>query len=299
METPDPAASDARAWRTRLPYVAAVSLFVAATWYAVDGLEVGPEDLRPGAALLLLGVGVPVLAVLNGEEFRAMAGLLGMRRPFTEGLRVSVLGTAANILPLPGAAILRMVILRRNGAAYRDATLALLLTAAAWGATTAVVAGALVAGSGRTALGTVAAVGGALGWTAVGLVARWRLGTGLLPVVRLIGVEVASVLVGALRFLLVLATVGEPVGFEQAAALTVAGVVAAATGIFPGGIGLREVLAGLIGPLVDLPARLAVLAAVGNRIAEYVVLAPTALLLSRSGTPLTELAAHRDGAGAG
>lgn len=281
-------------WRKRLPYIAAAVVFVVATWYALAGVDVTLEELEWGPVLLLVAVGVPLLAVLNGEEFRAMAGLLGLRRPFSEGLRVSVLGSAANILPIPGAALVRMAILRRGGASYGDSTQALLLTAACWGGATAVVAGTLLAASGRIVFGGVAALVGLAVWAVAGVLARWRLNTRLRAFLRLLVVEVASVLVGAVRFMLVIMAVSQEVDLEQAAALTVAGVVAAATGIFPGGLGLREVLAGIIGPLVDLSSQLSVLAAVGNRIAEYVVLAPAALLLSRGRASLATIGVQAD-----
>lgn len=267
----------------------AAAIFVAATWYAVDGVDIRLSELRWGAVALLLGVGVPVLAVLNGEEFRAMAALLGLRRPFGEGLRVSILGSAANVLPIPGAAIVRMAILRRGGVSYGDASTALLLTAAAWGGSTAVVAGGLAAASGRAPLGLAGVLLGLVTWLVVGVLARLRLGARTSTVLRLIVVEVCSTTVAAIRFLLVIVAVGNEVDLAQAAALTIAGVVAAATGVFPGGLGIREALAGVIGPIVDLAPQLAVLASVGNRIAEYLVLAPAALLLSRGDSSLMDV----------
>ena len=294
MLLPTPKTAGPATTRTRATYGLAALVFALATWYALAGVDIDPSDLSWGALLLLVGVGVPLLAVLNGEEFRAMARLLGHRTPFVEGLQVSVLGSAANILPVPGAALVRMAALRRRGAGYGAATTVILLAAVAWGAATLLVAGSLLAGAGDTALGLTGVAVGAVAAAGVAWVARRRYGTPLRAVGRLLVVEVASVLVGAVRFLLVLVAVGEEVDLAQAAALTVAGVVAAATGVFPGGLGLREALAGLIGPVVDLPSQLAVLAAVGNRIAEYLVLGPVALWFARGHRTLPLLEAARE-----
>src|SRR6202012_4641630 len=71
---------------------------------------------------------------------------------------------------------------------------------------------------------------------------------------RIAAVETGLVLVQAVRLALVLRGFGVSISPAQAVALALSGVVAAALGIVPGGLGLREALATGIGPVVGLPA---------------------------------------------
>jgi uncharacterized membrane protein YbhN (UPF0104 family) len=92
-------------------------------------------------------------------------------------------------------------------------------------------------------------------------------------------VEAAFVTVAAFRLLLVLRALGFRVSIAQAAALAVSIVVAAAAGFFPGGLGLRELLAAGMSPLVGLPAAVGVLATAADRIVALVVLSILSLVV--------------------
>lgn len=283
MAEQNPDASSDQPQRKRWPLVVSSLIFVAAAWYAITGVDVPPSQVRWWAVAVLVVLGVPATTILNGEEFRTIAQLLGQRFSRASGIEVSILGSAANVLPVPGAVLIRVRAMRAAGASYGQATTAIAIAGVAWAGAAALVAGALLLTADVLLIGAVGVAAGGAAWVGAFLMVRWRLtGPGLAAAWgRLLAVEVASVLVGAVRFVLVLVAVGEPVTLAQGAALTVAGVVATATGVFPGGLGLREALAALIGPLVALPARSALLAAVGNRIADYVFLGPAALLVTR------------------
>src|SRR3546814_1076329 len=71
---------------------------------------------------------------------------------------------------------------------------------------------------------------------------------------RLVAVEAVSVLVKAVRLYLTIRALGFDPSIAQATSLSMATVAASAIGIFPGGLGIRELLSGLIAPAVDLPA---------------------------------------------
>jgi hypothetical protein len=63
------------------------------------------------------------------------------------------------------------------------------------------------------------------------------------------------------------------VSVGQAVALTLSGVIAAATGIFPAGLGIREAVAAGIASAVSLPAAVGFVATAADRIAGLLVLA--------------------------
>ena len=58
---------------------------------------------------------MPVSTTLNALEYRVMAHFADHHPPALEIVQVSVLGTAANLLPVPGAVVVRLANLRKGG----------------------------------------------------------------------------------------------------------------------------------------------------------------------------------------
>jgi uncharacterized membrane protein YbhN (UPF0104 family) len=77
----------------------------------------------------------------------------------------------------------------------------------------------------------------------------------------------------------------------QALALSLAGSLGSAVGFLPAGLGVREVLAAGIGPLVGLPAAVSLVATAVDRVLGLVVLAAIAAVLvaTGAGTDLPEV----------
>lgn len=260
----------------------AVLAFLIVTFVAarsVPTLDVG--DRWP--LLVVLGVvGVPLSMLVNALEYIVSGRIVGSRVPLGDALRVTVLAMAANLLPLPGSMVVRTTALHGLGSGARRAATATAVVGLAWVGATGLIAGGLaLVGVGPIFGGSVTAVGVVVTALSLSLlragVPRSRflaLGGALLLT------ECVTVVLGAVRFWLVLVALGFPAGLSQAAALVIAGVAAAATGIFPGGLGLRELLAGIISPLVGLPAALGLLATAVNRLVEYAVLLPVSLVLA-------------------
>lgn len=272
--------SSPRAQR-HLLLVAALA-FVVMTALAVRSLP--PLDLgRRWPLLVVLGVvGVPLSMLANAVEYVISGRLVGSRVRLGEALRVTVLAMAANLLPLPGSMVVRTSALHGLGSGARRAVTATTVVALVWVGVTGLIAGGLaLAGVGPSFGATVLTVGVVVTLVALLLLRASVERARFLPLSgALLLTEVGTVALGAVRFWLVLVALGFPAGASQAAALVIAGVAAAATGIFPGGLGLRELLAGLISPLVGLPAALGLLATAVNRLVEYAILLPVSVLLA-------------------
>jgi hypothetical protein len=71
---------------------------------------------------------------------------------------------------------------------------------------------------------------------------------------RVFAIELVSVTITSVRFWLTLHAIGLGGSFAQGATLAAIAIVSTAAGIFPGGLGLRELLSSLIGPAVGLSA---------------------------------------------
>lgn len=269
----------------RAVLAAASLLFVIAFVFGLRSLPAGALDLTAWPIVVLGLVVVPLASVANGLEYAVAARIGGQRVPVGEALEVSVLSSAANLLPLPGAALVRVRAMRRGGSSYRRALATTVLVGGAWLATSLVLAGGLLSlrqaedGQAAAAVLVVGLVG--TGATVVGVARLAPPGQARALALALLAAEVLAVAVAALRFLLVLRALGLDVAVEQAVALTVAGVVASALGFVPGGLGLREALAGIIAGLVGLPAATGVLAAAVDRLVGLPVLALLATAVAR------------------
>ncbi len=276
----------------RLWLAVAAALFAGA--FAL-GLTTLPEIHRPVRwhLFVLSGVfGAPALVALGAAEYDASARMLG-HRPVSvrEGLRISILSTAANLLPIPGSAIVRTAALYRLGSSLGGAVLSTVTVGMSWVATGALLIGLSLLAESTNVFGVVLLVAGALGLIGIYVVIRRVRGPAGVNSLfaRIVVIESLFVVVGAVRFFLVVAGLGFSPSPSQAAALTLSGMVASMTGIFPAGLGIREVAAGAISPLINLAASVGIVAASIIRVANLAVLAPISLLfLYRRGSWMTE-----------
>lgn len=261
--------------------VLAVLLFAAAAVFGLRRFPREPGDLRWVPLLVGALAGVFPTVALNALEYVMMGRIVGRRVRWVPALRVTVLASAANVLPLPGAVLVRVQGLADLDVPYGRAVGSAGIIGVAWVATTVLAAGTLQVAYGSLLLGLVAALAGLLGLV-TGYAWLFRRVGSEAPTLglRILGIETAFVGVSAGRMLLLLWGLGSDAGWAEATALTVAGALASALGFFPGGLGLREVLAAGIGPLVGLPASTGVLAAVARRLGSFVMLGLTALVLA-------------------
>ena len=109
----------------------APGMFVAMA-LGIRGLPSGERELQWWAILLTSVVGVPVLIGLNALEYTASGAVLGHRIPLRVAMPIAIYARAANLLPLPGSALVRMQGLKREGSSYGRAASATLATALFW-----------------------------------------------------------------------------------------------------------------------------------------------------------------------
>jgi hypothetical protein len=260
--------------RAVLLVVAAVGVTVGVVW-SIRTLDIGWTDLRPLPLLLAALLASPATMAANAAELRVMAGVVARERPMPWGtaLRATVVATAANLLPIPGGALVRIAAVRAQHASTAAATAINLVGAGAW-----VAAGLLLAAAAAVRVAPVGAVLVAAATGLVGLVVVTLLvhrlardGRTLAHTSALVGVEAVTALVHGLRLWLVLLALGLDVTVLQGLALGAAAPLAAAAGVFPSGLGLAEALTAVIAPLVALPAAAGFAATALGRIVGLVV----------------------------
>jgi hypothetical protein len=263
----------------------AVVVFVVASAVGLANLPTVETEVRWPVLLLLPLIGVPATVATNAWEYRVTAGLLGHTVPANDAARVSVLSTAANLLPIPGAVLVRSRALRQRGTGITSALSITTAIGVAWVGVSAVLAGGLQLVAGEPGFGAIVLAAGIVVSALSALMASRTRGVVLRrsDVATVALVEVVAVLVAAARLQLALWGLGYAPGASQSLALGLASALGSAVGFLPAGLGVREVLAAGIGPLVGLPAAVSLVATAVDRVLGLVVLAGIALVLVATG----------------
>lgn len=286
MSAPNLSAADLGGSWTNRRWLYALGLvaFGIALFLALANLPPRPNPFRWELLAVVLVALAPMTVILGGMEYAATARVLGIRVGFVEAQTVSVLSSAANLLPLPGAYLVRARALIDAGSTTSRSVASPLAVGVAWVGTAGVVAGAWSVASEPDAFGLVVLGAGLVALVAALYAFRVLLGEWNLPLIGgVLGVELATVLVSAARYQLVLVASGFEADFSQGLVLALSSVLASAVGFIPGGLGLREALAAFFAPLASLPAAAGAIAAIINRVIGLVALMALAgaLLLFR------------------
>lgn len=231
------------------------------------------RSVRPMLVGVLVLVATPSTLVLNAVQYRTMAAALDHRIGVRSAMRVSIVATLVNYLPIPapGGIAVRTAALTRRGSTVRSAISINAITGLLWAGLAAVIAGLALLPEPDLAArgGTAAAVGTALitasGWLVRRLGPHWRR-----VFVEMLLTQAALVLTSGLRVWLSLAAIGQAASLGASLAISGSTVIAALVGIAPAGLGLREAFAGGLAAAVAVPVAAAVAASAVDRVASQV-----------------------------
>ena len=228
-------------------------------------------------------VTTPLRVVENAAEFRVMSAINGHRTRWIPAVRLTIIATAANLLPLPGGVVIRTQALRQRGSTYRSALAANAAAMLAWIGMGAIGIGALIVANSSTRLFAVALVAFGIGCLAGvdAILRRVNRAAHRRYLAQLIAIEGITVIVGGISLFLAFRLIGLNASAPQAVALSASQIIAAAIGIFPSGLGLREVIAGGIAAAFNLRPYGAVAATVSDRITSQLGVALLAVIFIR------------------
>lgn len=258
----------------------AILLLVAAvfSWWR---LGLSAEDIS-WPALLLSAALVPLSVLLTAWEYGLIAWVNGVQVGFRDSVAVTVVGAVANLLPLPGAAVVRLNDLTARRSKASGAVGATGAAGSLWLGWSLVVAGLALLSADQPWIAALLVFVGFgfvfLSWVIVKTTAGapgpdWML--------RGSSIELASLAVGVIRIWLTFTALGIEVTIIQAGVLVASGAIASTVSIVPGGLGIRELIAGLLAPLVGVAPAAAVLVVALARVIGLLVQAPVALLTTK------------------
>lgn len=263
----------------RAALVCATVFLVAGLWYSINLQPQVLHDLVLWPVAILILIGVPLTILLNAVEFGILARLGRVRVPMVKVLEVTVLGSAANLLPLPGSTLVRVAALKAGGAPLFKGTSSTIVVGVIWIAVAFGYSGAWMLGISNDLIAYSFLTIGALVF--LGCVIWWRiLQGGYFLLLCMLATRLLLVIIDSTRLFLCFVALSVDASFAQASALAVAGVLGSAVSVVPAGLGIREGVAAAISPVVGLAAAFGFLSAFLNRLVDLVVTAPLAAILS-------------------
>lgn len=264
-----------------------VILFVVTLAVAATNFPARPNALRFGPLVLALVVFAPVSMLLSAVEYALTGRIVGQHVGTADAIRISVISSLGNLLPVPGSFLVRAGHLAGRGVPPTHAATAPSVLALAWVGVGALAAGSMLAvRTERSAWGAAFMIGGLLGLLGSALLLSRLVGRDagrwMLPILL---VEGSAVAVSAIRYYLVLSSLGFDPTAEAAGVLAFSSVLGVAAGVVPGGLGVREVLAGAFVLLTGLDASVGALAAAVNRIIGLLALGAVGALVLATSRP--------------
>jgi hypothetical protein len=253
--------------------IVAVVLFLVFTIVAFRHLPHIDKPVRWELLVIAGLVVVPAITVLNALEFRLMAHLAHHHPPILEILQVTILGSAANLLPVPGAVVVRLANLRKAGVRVSRGLNLTAIIGLTWVGAACALGGIAELWSHLGFALVVLAIGvGLLGLAVVLLSRILDPGTRAAGAVELLAIESGFVLMQAFRLFLVASALRFNVSYAQSTTLVIAAVSAAAIGFLPAGLGAREAIAAALSPIVGFPAAVGLVITAVDRIVNLLVL---------------------------
>lgn len=245
--------------------IAAAAAFLVGLVLSIQAQPQVLSQLQWFPILLIALIIVPATLTLNAMEFALSARMIGHSIRFGPALETTIVGTAANLLPLPGSTIVRVAALKAAGATLTRGFSTTALTAVIWIGVAFGYAGLWSLQIGGWLPGFGLAITGSAVLAASALIASRYFDSPHIVLVLILN-RLGLVSLDAVRTYLAFAALGEASTLAQASILTVSTVLGYCVAFVPGGLGVREGIAALIAPLLGLQSASAFLAISLSRI---------------------------------
>jgi len=264
--------------RYRWPLTAlGVALLVGGVLWSVQRLEFDPARMQPAYLALVALALIPLGMVVAAINLQLMGRVVGTDVVFRTAFIATVYGRIAEVLPIPGAAMVRGATLMHSGAKMGE-TVAIMV----WSSLLSLAMVGLCASvpliAAVPAAGWLLAFGSAMATLVASAWLFMHSNAGVFG--TMIAVRIANIGLSVGRFWACFAAIGFGLPVAQSAVFVVAGSVTTYVGIVPGGLGISEFLSAGLALLVEVDPSVAFLAAAVNRLLGLSMSGVGAILLS-------------------
>jgi len=255
-----------------------ISVFIA---FLVAGRSIGLDSNSVAWRWVMLSafLTAPLIAC-NAAEYWLIARTHGLRLIFADCIRVTLIGSVANLLPIPGQSATRVADLASRRVAISQATRTTLAAGVLWAGWLFILAGMAslerqnaLFPAGFLTLGIACCVLSVMQINSPDNRLRW-IALGSL-------IELFAVFIAWWRLILSLEAIDIAYTFSSAAVLLCANVVSSAVGLAPAGLGIREAAGALIAPQVNIDPLAAAVAIALSRFVGLAVCTSLALVSYR------------------
>ena len=249
--------------RLRLPAILLGCIFlIGGVVWSIARLDLAFSELKPVPLLANVFIVQPAILAVAAVTLGISARVVNSRINFSASLKAVSYSSFAEILPIPGGALVRGAALMRSGADLRSTTYVITLTSIL----TLTLLGSLSSGA-LLMMGTTQA------WPVLALTILATLfilvsiakRVSIAVTAAVVGARLATAAVGALSIYFALAAIAAPSGALEATLLTVSGSLGTAVSIVPAGLGISEAIAAGLATLTDIRPEAAFLAVALHR----------------------------------
>lgn len=248
-------------WRVPLTVLGAILMLGGSIW-SIQNLELQWSELVWLPLLANLFIGQAALLVVAAISLQLSARISDAHLSFRDSLRTVSYANFAELLPIPGGAMVRIAALKAAGARLNVATSVIALTAVLMLAMLVSLSALLLAMTGTTVAWIVFATG-------VGgfLVTFWLIArrAGIIMAVLIFLVRIATTIAGIAVLKLAFDSIAQTNTLIEVAILSVSATLGNAVAIAPSGLGIGEAIAASLATLTTIAPAAAFLAVALSR----------------------------------
>lgn len=250
-----------------LRYRTLFSIAASALFFGGLAISFAVADFRwqslalPQVLLILLVLG-PLTIALAALSLQVTAAAVGREVPFFTAFSVTAIANIAQLLPLPGGAMVRGAALVKAGAKLGESASIVTLTSSLTFFLAIAVSGIPLA-SAKPSAGYPVLAAGLIGsgFSLAPIVLR----AGVKPALAMIGVRLLVMAIGVIRFVVAFGAIGAELDPLDAAVFVVCAALASTMTLVPAGLGVTETLAAAVALAVDISPAVAFMAVALNR----------------------------------
>ena len=239
-----------------------LSILVAGVAWSVSTLDLTLDKISLKLLMLNLCISAPLNLGLAAVSLRLNANAVERSISGPDAIQTAAMANAAELLPLPGGAMVRGAALIRAGASLKESASIVTTTAILTLTMTIVLSATALALLGQPAAWVLVFAGG-IGFVGLLVWMSKHFSSHLLA--SMLVVRLATMAVGVAALAVAFATLGDPVGLTEAALYLVAIALGSTIAIVPAGFGINEAFAAGLASLISGSPASAFLAVALNR----------------------------------